>query len=185
LFALSKPAMKLAPFVAERQPKSIQTQSGSHNIQTGPIIPAPCSTVQVGGNSNQANVNCTAVRRLTPAEKAQLIENLRQAPPGTVTVWAVETGQSLAGDIYDALKQAGWSMQDPDVQTMFLGARMREDIDVFIHADPGETGNFTTHDPTTVNLMRSLRGLTRFTSELGRSTTVNKDTIKVSVGPPS
>ena len=76
-------------------------------------------------------------------------------------------------------------MQDSEVQMMFLGRPMHEDIDVFVHGESGDTGSFSISDPPTVNLMHSLAGLKRFKSGgLGRSENVAKGVIKVSVGPP-
>jgi hypothetical protein len=139
-----------------------------------------------GNNSGTATVNNFGVRwRLTPDEKHQFIENLKRAPAGTVSVWAVETGQVLGENLYEALKAAGWHMQESEVQLMFLGHPMHEDIDVFLHGEPGVTGSFSVFDPTTVNLMSSLKALKRFRSELGRSEKVASGTIKISVGPPA
>ena len=76
-------------------------------------------------------------------------------------------------------------MQESEVQLMFLGHPMHEDIDVFVHGEPGSTGSFSIFDPTTVNLMSSLKALKRFRSELGRSEKVASGTIKISVGPPA
>lgn len=153
--------------------------------QVGNITQAPCSVTQIGGQGNQATTNCVTVRSLTPQEKAELVENLKKGPPGIATVWAVETGQNLGMEIYDALKAAGWQMQEPEVQMMFIKNPMHEDIDVFVHGEPGDTGQFSPSDPTTVTLMRSLAALKRFKSGgLARSENVAKGVIKISVGPP-
>lgn len=150
----------------------------------GNITTGPCSNVQIGGNGNEASVACGTVRSLSTQEKTQLVENLRQVPPGIATVWAVETGQSLGEDIYQTLKTSGWKMQEPGIQLMFLGQPMHEDIDVFVHGESGDTGPFSVSDPTVVKLMQSLKALGRFKTALGRSEKVDKGVIKVSVGPP-
>jgi hypothetical protein len=88
-------------------------------------------------------------------------------------------------EIYDALKSNGWQMQEPEVQMIFLTEPMHEDIDVFVHGEPGDSGPVSTSDPTTVTLMHSLAVLRRFKSGgLGRSEKVAKGVIKVVVGPP-
>jgi hypothetical protein len=162
-----------------------QQQSGKNNVQTGPITQAPCSVAQFGGEGNQTTTNCGTVRSLTPQEKTEFVENLKKGPPGTATVWAVETGQNLGIEIYDALKAAGWQMQEPGVQMMLILQPMREDIDVFVHGEPGDTAQFSTSDPTTVTLIHSLAVLRRFKSGgLGRSENVAKGVTKISVGPP-
>lgn len=165
------------------QPKTQQTQSGHDNVQSGPITQGPCSSVQQGGAGNQANINCGSVRSLTADEKTQLIQNLRQTP-GTVTVYAVETGQSLGEDIYDALHAAGWQMQEPEVQMMLETKPHREDIAIFVHGEPGDTGTFSTSDPSTVNLVHSIDALKRFKWGLARSEKVPKGVIKIAIEPP-
>jgi len=172
--------------VQKNQPSLPTPQSGQGSVQTGSINTGPCSNVQIGGQGNQATTNCETSRSLTPEEKTQFIKSLRQGPPGTVTVWAVESSQNLGMEIYDALKVAGWQMQEPEVQMMLLAEPMHEDIDVFVHGDPGETGTFSTSDPPTVTLMHSLSSLGRFKSGgMGRSDRVAKGTVKVVVGPPA
>ena len=89
---------------------------------------------------------------------------MKKGPPGTATVWAVETGQNLGMEIYDALKAAGWQMQESGVQMMFIAQPMQEDIDVFVHGEPGDTRQSSSSDPTTATLMHSLAALRRFKS---------------------
>ena len=96
-----------------------------------------------GNNDGAATVNNFGVRwRLTPDENQQFIENLKRAPVGTVSVWAVESGQALGENLYDALKAAGWHMQESEVQLMFLGHPMHEDIDAFVHGCPAALVHF-------------------------------------------
>lgn len=160
-----------------------QQQSGRDNALAGPITQGPCSNVQLGGSNNQATTNCAAVRSLTPDEKAQFIQNARKAP-GTVTVWAVETGQSLGADIFDALHAAGWQMQESEVQIMLETKPQREDIAIFIHGEPGDTGTFSTSDPSTLAVIHSIEALKRFKWGLGRSEKVPKGVIKIAIEPP-
>jgi hypothetical protein len=171
---------------SNKPPKKTTTPSNDNRGSVGgSITQGPCSNLQIGGSNNQATANCGNVRSLTQEEKTQLVENLRQAPPGVATVWAVDSGQKLGMDIYDSFRAAGWQMQEPKIQIMFITEPTIEDIDVFVHGEPGDTGPLSTSDPTTVTLMHSLAALKRFKSGgLGRSEKVSKGVIKVVVGPP-
>jgi len=101
IFALSKPIMKLAPAMP-RQPT--QVQSGSHNIQTGAITAAPCSSVQVGAG-NQASVNCGLRDRHLTTQQAAAFSVLALPPSVKLGVITSEDSdsQTYASEIYAAL----------------------------------------------------------------------------------
>jgi len=172
---------KLAVSAPAPKTHTEQTQSGHGNVQSGPITQGPCSSLQQGGSGNQSTVNCVNLRSLTVDEKTQLIQNLSQTT-GTVTVWAVESGESLGEDIYDALHTAGWQMQEPEVQMMLESKPQRVDIGVFVHGEPGDTT--PTSDPSTVALVHSIEALKRFKWGIARSEKVPKGVIKIAIEPP-
>lgn len=179
------------------QPRRSVPPAVSATKPTSPPVPAPALPLPMsqecapGANCAQSSgqtggitagqINMTVVRSLTAEEKVRLTDVLKKAT-GTVTVCAVESGQALGEDIYDAFKNAGWNMQEPEVQnTIGFAHPMDVDIAVFVH---NRGGKWAVSDPAIVNAIHSIAALGRFKSEAGVSDQIEEGVLKISIGPP-
>jgi hypothetical protein len=102
------------------QPPSVKVdQHGNGNGAVGGnITTAPCSNVQIGGNNNQATVNCApAERHLTDDQKAKLASLLKAESPQEFYFLCAPDAEStyFANEILSVLESVGWKpVQPPD-----------------------------------------------------------------------
>jgi hypothetical protein len=73
-----------------------QRQSGKDDVQTGPVIAGPCSTVQIGGTGNSAAANCGTPSRVLPGDKAtQLKSDIALVPAVTTFIFPAGTSEDV------------------------------------------------------------------------------------------
>jgi hypothetical protein len=100
-----------------------------------------------------------------------------------VIVWAFSTDPDtwgLAEDLYSALKDSGWSMEDSDVQSAIAVNPNGCDVAVFIPGEPGQPVTQLPGAPREVLTVLKTLGLTY---KLGYSDKLGDATVKIVVGP--
>jgi hypothetical protein len=124
--------------------KTVQSQIEQHGTDSGAVVgnitTGPCSNVQIGGSSNQAQTNCVPeMRRLTDQEKAQL-SSLANTPVDLI-VWANggdKKAWDLGQDICSALRSASWRIQAPECVEAMIGPPLGGGVDMAIFINPVE-----------------------------------------------
>lgn len=160
------------------------SSSGNNSPAIGTITQGDRSALSINQSGGvTAGTIVTYIRSLTDDEKAQLVTDLKKSPPGIVTVAATESGQQLGEDVYQAFHDAGWQMQENEVQsTIGFKGQFNVDIAVFPYGTPAPYEN--TSDPVAINAINSIKALKRFKTGWGLSDTIKPGTFKIQIGPP-
>jgi hypothetical protein len=120
----------------------IEQHGTGNGAISGNVTTGPCSNVLVGGNNNQASVNCDTSRRLTQQQIAatkSAAHNFCPALPfiNVTASNANQEAQRYAHDFIEALKGAGCKADlvlptpglTPDVVGIIIGVRDYDNID--------------------------------------------------------
>jgi hypothetical protein len=121
-------------------------------------------------------------RRITQQQRDEIVPMLSN-DRARVIVWAYSTDTDtwgLAKDLYGALKDSGWSMEDSDVQSAIAVNPNGCDVAVFIPGVPGQPVTQLPGAPGEVLTALKTLGLTY---GLGYSDKLGDATVKIVVGP--
>jgi len=113
--------------------------TGNSNV-LGTISQRGKNNIAQQGSGNSATINAIPpARRIKPEDSASMLPALTASKP-TVKVRAVagdNEAQQLGVDIYNTLKAAGWTMQNPVVMSFFkVGGPVEPGVTVFVHGEP-------------------------------------------------
>jgi hypothetical protein len=103
------PAVKTPKQKPQPPSVKIEQHGGGSGAVGGNITTGPCSSVQVGGNSNQASVNCVPPSRLLDTEPAEKFKAAVVGTRGTIYIFPDGTDQDvlpLAKQICEFFKEA-------------------------------------------------------------------------------
>jgi hypothetical protein len=145
---------------------------------------APNGIINDGGTMTNPTVNNYGPRsrRITQQQHDEIVPMLTN-DRARVVVWAYSTDPDtwgLAKDLYGALKDSGWSMEDPDVQSAIAVNPNECDVVVFI---PGEPGQPVTQLPSAPREVLTVLKTLDLTYKLGYSDKLGEATVKIVVGP--
>ncbi|HEY4766881.1 MAG TPA: hypothetical protein VN902_05475 [Candidatus Acidoferrales bacterium] len=121
-------------------------------------------------------------RRITQQQHDEIIPMLTN-DHARVIVWAYSTDTDtwgLAKALYGALKDSGWTMEDPDVQAAIAVNPNGCDVAVFI---PGVPGQLVTQLPSAPREVLNVLKTLGLTYGLGYSDKLGDATVKLVVGP--
>ena len=121
-------------------------------------------------------------RRITQQQHDEIVPMLTK-DRARVIVWAYSTDTDtwgLAEDLYGALKDSGWTMEDSDVQAAMAVNPNGCDVAVFIPGEPGQPVTQLPGAPREVLTVLKTLGLTY---KLGYSDKLGDATVKIVVGP--
>jgi hypothetical protein len=121
-------------------------------------------------------------RRITPQQHDDIVPMLA-SDRARVIVWSYSTDTDtwgLAKDLYGALKDSGWSMEDPDVRAAIAVNPNGCDVVVFIPGVPGQPVTQLPSAPQEVLTVLKTLGLTY---GVGYSDKLGDATVKIVVGP--
>jgi hypothetical protein len=171
--------------VAVNNPGGSGNATGNDGAATAPKVNnAPNGIINDGGNMINPTVNNFGPRsrRIAQQQHDEIVPMLTNER-ALVVVWAFSTDPDtwgLAEDLYGALKDSGWSMKDPDVQSAIAINPTQCDVAVFIPGKPGPP--VTLLPPAASEVVAVLKKL-QLTYKLGYSDKLGDATVKIVVGP--
>jgi hypothetical protein len=166
---------------------------GNNNQVTtaSPVVNnAPGGIINNGGIMTNPTVNNfrPPPKHLTNEQRNQLSEGLKSTP-SDVIIWAIggdNEAWNFGQDLCAALRQAGWRVENNDVQAMIAGGPLYPDMAVFVNPEDAKNlpnGIIHLNNGGAYQLVVLLRSFD-FTVGVVTSEKVPRNFIKVVMGPP-